>query len=99
MLTLFLLAMSVCQAQSKKPKKTLEQKSIEMTKKLSKEVKLNKQQILEARAIYLAYLKDKAKLEDKIDDLKKGKKIKINALLTTEQKEKKEIAKKKKKKK
>jgi hypothetical protein len=88
----------ICNAQTKKQKKTLEQKSAEMTAELAKELKLTKPQKEKVKAIYLDYLKEKEVLEAKIDALKKARKEKINNLLTDEQKKKQEALKKKKKK-
>ena len=98
LLLILLISVSLCNAQNKKPKKDAEQKSVEMTAKLSKEVKLTKAQSNEIKAIYLDYLKKKEFLEDKIDALKKERNSKIDLLLTDDQKKKKASLKKKKKK-
>ncbi len=89
---------TVCSAQKKKPKKTKEQKSIEMTNELNKEVKLTKAQHEKIKSINLDYLTEKEAIENRLDELKKAKKNKINAILTDEQKKKREALKKKKKK-
>ncbi len=106
LLTLFLFTVSICNAQSKKSKKTLEQKSSEMTGKLNKEVNLTATQISKVKAINTSYLERKKMLDDKIDALKKGKKklkkernTKIDTVLTDKQKKKRETLKKKKAKK
>ena len=96
--TVFIATISICSAQAKQ-KKTLEQKSIEMTTKLKKELKLTNAQTEKITPIYLAYLKEKKVLEDKISALKKERNTKINEILTDDQKKKNDALKKKKKKK
>lgn len=98
LLILLILANTASYAQNKKPKKTLEQKSVGMTTKLHKEVKLTKAQSKEITAINLAYLKEKEILDAKLKAIKKNRNKKINVILTDEQKKKKEELKKKKKK-
>lgn len=98
LLSLFMLTFSICNAQKNKPKKTPEQKSVEMTAKLSKDVKLTKAQATKIKAVYLEYIKEKEALEEKIDALKKERNEKINVVLTDDQKKKREALKKKKKK-
>ncbi|MCB0401262.1 MAG: hypothetical protein KDD41_04210 [Flavobacteriales bacterium] len=89
---------TLCSAQKKKPKKTLEQKSVEMTTKLSKEVKLTKEQQVQIKAIYLNFLTEKEALDNRMKELKKAKKKKVDEILTDEQRKKREELKKKKKK-
>lgn len=103
LLSIFIVNFSVCGAQNKKPKKTIEQKSIEMTKKLSKEVKLTPAQETKATSINTSYLKQKKVLDAKIKQieikkkkLKKQRKAEMNKILTTSQKEKLALIKKRK---
>ncbi len=104
--TVLLMSVLVCRAQEKKAKKTPEQKAIKQTEKITKELKLNKEQQLKVKSINIEYYKKKDVLDEKIDvlekekdKLKKERKANIEGVLTTEQKNKKEALKKKKKKK
>ena len=99
LLLVFVMAFSAANAQSKKVKKTLEEKSIELAVKLNKEVKLSKEQLIKVKAINDAYLIRKAALEKELKQFKKEYKTKIEALLTDVQKQKKAALKMKKKKK
>ena len=91
-------ATSLCSAQSKNSTEKLEQKSIEKTQALHKEVNLTKAQTEKINSINLDYLTAKKELEAKLKALKKAKTKKINAVLTDEQKKKLESLKKKSKK-
>jgi hypothetical protein len=99
LILVFTFSFSVSNAQDKKPKKTLKEKSIAMAVKLNKEVKLTKDQLIKVKAINDVYLKQKQTLSKELKQLKKEYKTKIEALLTEEQKQKKETLKKKKNKK
>lgn len=99
--TLIILALSAtsfCSAQSKNKTDKLEQKSIEKTQNLNKDVKLTKVQTEKINAINLEYLTAKQVLDNKMKALKKVKNKKINSVLTDDQKKKLEELKKKKKK-
>ena len=98
LIILALSATSLCSAQSKTSTDKLEQKSIEKTQNLHKDVKLTKVQTEKINAINLEYLTAKQVLDNKMKALKKGKNKKINAVLTDDQKKKLEELKKKKKK-
>lgn len=96
LLLAFVMTFSVNYAQDNKPKKTVDQKSNELTEKLNKEVKLSKEQISKIKAINTTYIEKKEVLDEKIavienekDKLKKENKAKIDAILTDDQKKKK----------
>ena len=106
LLSIIILSTSIGQAQNQKPIKTMEEKSVSMTEKLDKKVKLNDNQKPKVIAINSAYIKSKKELDDKIKslenskkELKKKRNEKINTILTEEQKKQLEASKKKKKKK
>lgn len=96
LLLAFVMTISVNYAQDNKPKKTVDQKSNELTDKLNKEVKLSKEQIIKIKAINTTYIEKKEILDEKIDvienekdKLKNENKTKIDAILTADQKKKK----------
>lgn len=106
LLTVLSVFISICGAQNKKTKKTLEEKALEMTMKLDKDIPLSKEQKVKITATNVSYLKEKKILDTKIKTieqekkkLKKAKKLQIENLLTATQKKKKEELKKKKSKK
>jgi hypothetical protein len=99
-----MITASVCNAQDKQSKKTIAEKSTEMTEKLTKQVKLSEEQQTKVKTIYTSYLAKKKVLDNKKEELKKEEKklkkernIKLNKVLTEEQLKKKAALKKKKK--
>lgn len=106
LLTMFIVFTSICNAQDAKTKKTVEQKSTEMTEKLTEELQLTASQKASVKSINDSYVKNKRIIDDKIESLKKAKNElkkerndRINEILTEEQRKKHEALKKKKKKK
>ena len=88
------LTFSVCSAQNKS---SVDEKSSKMTEKLTKEVKLSKEQQEKVKVIYTDYINKKKALEKKLKKLKKEKNTTINQILTEEQRQLKASKKKKKK--
>jgi len=105
-IVLMLVSTSLCFGQKEEVKKTIEEKSVEMTEELKKELKLSDEQFIKAKLIYVDYLTQKEELSNKIKLLEKQKKelksirnSKVKEILNTEQKNKIELQKAKNRKK